>query len=217
MPGYAPGVNYQIKVPMDSGTAGSSPYRGNALMPAAQFKIYVVVNGQTNLPIEMIGSFETLGQPAKSANIDVTLGVDANGDGIPDQWEYAFLAALGLNIPLSSINANSVLTPDGLTLRQQYLLGAYPYLTDQILRITFAGFHGISPDLTFPVITGRYYSVLGSPDALNWSPLSFFLPSDDPQGAPRTSYYATSITTLEVYVVPPTGAVKAQFYRIQVQ
>jgi len=216
LPGYAPGVNYRLKVPMD---AGDTPdlYQPNALMAAAQFRLYVVINNVTNLPIEMTASYPALGQPGKVTRIDLTLGVDSNGDGIPDQWERAFLATLGLNLPLSALNANSVLTPDGLTLRQQYLFGTYPFNPSQPCLATFLGFKGNSPDLQFPTMTGRYYSVLGATDARNWSTVSFYLPSDDPAGAPRTYYYAPGIGTAEVLVVPPVTPTHTQFYRILVQ
>jgi len=216
LPGYAPGVNYRLKVPMDSGDTPDL-YQANALMATAAFKLYVVINNVTNLPIEMSVNYATLGQAGRATRIDLTLGVDSNGDGIPDQWERAFLSTLGLNVPLSSLNANSVLTPDGLTLRQQYLFGTYPFNPSQPCLVTFAGFKGNSPHLVFPTITGHSYSVLGSSDAKNWSTVSFFLPTDDPNGAARSYYYAPAITTAEVYVAPAATPARTQFYRVLVQ
>lgn len=216
LPGYAPGVNYKLKVPMDS---GQSPglYQPTAQLAAAPFKLFVVINNATNLPIEMTGSFATLGQPGGSVRMDLTLGVDSNGDGIPDSWEEAFLAALGLNVPLASIHANSVLTSDGLTLRQQYVFGTYPFNPSQPCRVTLAGFQGSSPTLQFPTMTGRYYSVLISSDTVHWSTASFYLPTDDPSGPARTSYYSPGIGTAEVQVLPASTPAPQQFYRILVQ
>lgn len=220
MPGYAPGVNYQLKVPMDSGDTPDL-YRWNALTASAPYKLYVVLNGVTNLPIEMTVNYATLGQPGKSARIDLTLGVDSNGDGIPDAWENAFLAslaAMGINPPLlSQLNPNGIYTADGLTLRQQYLFGTYPFNPSQPCLATFAGFKGGSPELLFPTITGRYYSVLASADAEHWNTVSFYLPTDSQSGPARTYYYAPGVATAEVYVVPPGNGVKTQFYRILVQ
>jgi len=216
LPGYAPGVNYRLKVPMDSGDTPDL-YQANALMATAPFKLYVVINNVTNLPIEMTVNYSTLGQAGQATRIDLTLGVDSNGDGIPDQWERAFLSTLGLNLPLSSLNANSVLTADGLTLRQQYLFGTYPFNPSQPCSVTFAGFKAGSPHLLFPTITGRSYTVLSSADARHWTTASFFLSTDDPNGASRSYYYAPGITTAEVYVVPPASAARTQFYRVLVQ
>ncbi len=216
LPGFGAGVNYQIKVPMD---AGQTPdlYAPNALLAAAPFNIVVVIGTLTNIPIEMTGNFSALGQPGKSTRIDLTLGVDSNGDGIPDAWESAFLAALAMNIPLSSLHANSVLTPDGLTLRQQYLLGTYPFDPGDPCKITLMGFSSSGPVLQFPTITGRSYTVLGSSDLKHWSAVSFNLASDGQGGSTRTYYYALGIATIQVHLVPPPPGTTKQFYRIQVQ
>ena len=214
VPGYAPGINYRLKVPMDSGQTPDL-YQSAAQLAAAPFKLYVVMNNVTNLPIEMTGNYDALGQPGKAARFDLTLGVDANGDGIPDAWEQAFLATIGLNVPLNSLNANSVLTPDGLTLRQQYLFGTYPFNPSQPCEVTFVDFNGNQPHLQFPTITGRYYSVLASTDTKHWNTVSFSLPTDS-AGTTRTAYYAPGITTQDVYLMPPTTG-QPHFYRILVQ
>jgi len=216
LPNYAPGLNYLLRVPMD---AGSSPglYMADAQAGGAQFQLWVVVNGATNLPIEMTGSYDSLGKPGAQARINLTLGVDSNGDGIPDAWETAFLQSLGLNLPLSALNANSVLGATGLTLRQEYLFGAYPYNPALPCSITFSGFHAGSPDLTFPTVNGRTYTVLVSSDTRNWTTAGFRLATDDSASPARSSYYSGSAGTVEVYVTPPAAAPAASFYRVLVQ
>ena len=216
VPGYAPGVNYRLKVPMDSGNT-AVPYLPNALVAPAQFKLLVVINGVTNLPIEMKVSYAALGQPGKTARIDLTLGVDANGDGIPDAWEYAFLATLGVDLPLASLNGNTVLTPDGLNLRQQYLFGTYPFNPDEPCVVNFMGIQNGVAALQFPTITGRYYSVQSSPDATHWTTASFLLPADGANATPRTFYYAPGIATAEVHLPAAANGTKARFFRLVVQ
>ena len=216
IPGLSAGINYQLKVSMDA-SPPPDLYQPDALFAAAPFKMVVVIGTVTNNPIEMSGSFAALGQPGKTTRIDLTLGVDANGDGIPDAWEYAFLATLGTNISLASLNANSVLTPDGRTLRQQYLLGTYPFDPGDPLQLRFMGFNGPSAVLEFPTVTGRSYTVLGSTDLINYSPVAFALASDGPGGPTRTFYYAPGIATIQVHVPPSPSGPTTRFYRIQVQ
>ena len=216
LPGYAPGINYLLRVPMDSGQT-PDPYEADAQFGGAKFKLWVVLNNTTNLPIEMSGVFDQLGKPGAQVRINLTLGVDSNGDGIPDAWENGFLAALGLNLPLSSLNANSVLTPDGLTLRQQYVFGAYPFNPSEPCKVTFAGFRGSSPHLVFPTVTGRSYTVLSSSDTRTWNVVPFYLPTDDSAGPARNSYYSPGVGSMEVYVVPSAAPSTAQFYRVLVQ
>jgi hypothetical protein len=215
LPGYAPGINYQLKVPMDAGQT-MDLWRPDALLAASTFKMVVVIAGVTNIPIEMTGDFKTIGQPGQSTRADLTLGVDANGDGLPDAWEYAFMALIGTNVPLSSLNANSVLTPDGRTMRQQYVLGTYPFDPGDTLNITFVGMYYNSPVLRFPTVAGRSYAVQSSSDLKNWSEVPFNLPGDA-LGIPyRSYYYAPSVAPVQVYVAPPASH-SAQFYRILVQ
>jgi hypothetical protein len=215
LPGFAPGINYQLKIPMDAGQT-MDLWQPNALLATSTFKMVVVIAGVTNIPIEMTGGFATIGQPGQSSRVDLTLGVVANGDGLPDAWEYAFMALIGTNVPLSSLNANSVLTPDGRTLRQQYVLGTYPFDPGDTLNITFIGIYYNSPVLRFPTVAGRSYTVQSSSDLKNWSAVPFNLPGDTLGVSYRSYYYAPSVAPVQVYVAPPASS-KAQFYRVLVQ
>ena len=49
-----PGINYLLKVPMDSG-ATPNPYHPASMRMAMPFKIRVLTGAQVYLPIEMIG------------------------------------------------------------------------------------------------------------------------------------------------------------------
>jgi len=210
------GVNYLLRVPLDSGVTPDL-YQPNVLLPADAFKLVVVIGTATNLPIEMTSTNFALGSWAKSTRLDLTLGVDANGDGLPDAWEYAFLAAIGATNTLASLNAHSVLTPDGLTLLQQYLMGTALFDPNHPLQITFLGFNGAAPVLQFPTISGRTYTVLMSTDLNNWSPAAFNLSSDEPSAPTRSSYIASSTEAIQVYVAPPPTGITHECYRIQVQ
>src|SRR5262245_8467330 len=71
-----PGVNYLLKVPLDSGvTLGLS--QPKALVPGSSYKLVVVIDAVTNLPIEMATNYLSIGQWAKTARVDLTLGVDS--------------------------------------------------------------------------------------------------------------------------------------------
>jgi hypothetical protein len=210
-----PGVNFLLKVPLDAGSAPDL-YQPNALLPAAAYKLVVVIGTVTNVPIEIGTNYLSLGQWAKSTRVDLTLGVDSNGDGIPDSWELAFMAMIGTNLPLSSLNGNTILTPDGLTLRQQFILGTVLFDPGNPLRLIFVGFAGSSPILQFPTINGRSYSVLTSPDLRSWSPVYFNLTSEG-LGATHPFYFASGVGTIQVYVAPPPPTTPRQFYRVQVQ
>jgi hypothetical protein len=214
IPGLAAGVNYQIKVPMDAGQT-TQLYRPDALLVSAPFTMLVAVGTATNLPIEMT-NYVLLGNPGGGTRINLTLGTDSNGDGIPDAWELAYLTTLGLNVPLSSLNANSVLA-GGLTLWQAYLLGLPVFDPGTQFQITMVGFAGTSPLLEFPGMTGRSYTVLGSSDLNTWTPLSFNLPTDAPGTQAQSFFYSSTIQNVQVQVNVPAPASAAMFLKVLLQ
>ncbi len=215
-PGQAPGVNYQLQVPMDAGIT-PDPYEPTALTASAAFKLYVVIGQVTNLPIQMAGNFALLGQPGKQTRIDLTVGVDSNGDGIPDAWEMAYLAAIGSNLSLANVNANSVLGPDGLTLLQEYLAGYYPFDPADTFLLKLVDVHGGSPILQFTAITGRSYTLLGSADLNTWAPLSFLIPSEGANGPTHSVFVAPSVQTLQLQALQPAAGPQMHYFRLMLQ
>ena len=211
-PGLAIGVNYAIHVPMDAGII-PGPYVSKALTAATPYTLYVSVGGTTNLPIEMMGATPVLGQPAQLTLQNLTLGVDANGDGIPDAWETVFLQETGATNALAFLTANTVI--GGRTVLQQYLLGNYPTDPTNVFNVQLVSQNAGSAVLAFTAITGRSYTVLGSPDLKNWTTLSFTMPASGPNV--MSSYYASIIQPLQIQTVQPASVPPMQFFRLQLQ
>jgi len=213
-PGLAVGVNYILQVPMDSGSI-AGPYVANALTTATPYQMYVSVGTATNLPIEMVGASPLLGKPAQLTLQNLTLGTDANGDGIPDAWEALFLQEIGANVALASINTNADYAHDGRTLLQEYLLGNYPYNPGANFMVKIVNQNAGSAVLAFTTMTGRSYTVYGSPDLNNWTALSFTVPVSGP--AAMSSYYSQNIQPMQIQTVQPTNAPQMQFFRLRLQ
>ena len=212
-PNLAIGVNYAVRVPMDAGSV-SPPYVSNALTAGTQYKLYVVVGAATNLPIEMTGAYAVLGAPSQSALQNLTLGADANADGIPDAWEAAFLASLRLNLALTNINPNADYAHDGHTLRQEFVLGNYPYQSNAF-NVKIVSLNAGSAVLSFGTTIGRTYTASGSSDLVNWTPLSFTIPAAGTNA--QTAYYSSGVQTLQIQTVQPPAAPPIQFFRLQFQ
>ena len=202
VPGLDFQINYELEVPMDAGLT-ADPYEPDALMTGAAFTMLVVLGGTTNLPIQMAGNLSQLGQPGAQNRIDLTLGVDSNGDGIPDAWELAYLSEIGSSLSLSNLNANSVIGPNGLTLLQEFLAGYYPSDPTDNFTLRLLNISGGSALLQFTATTGRYYSLLGSSDLRSWVPLSFRIPAEGSSGAIHSFYYSQGIQTLQLQTLPP--------------
>lgn len=217
-PGLAIGVNYAINVPMDAGTMGG-PFKANALVVSTPYKLYVTVGTQTNVPLEMASGYATLGGPASLARQNLTLGTDSNGDGIPDAWEQAFLFETGNYISLSAINPNKDYTGSGRTLKQEYLLGNYPYnpptSPNNDFAVQIVSQTNSSATIAFTTMTGRSYTAYGSADLQNWTPLNFTVPSAGTNVA--SFYYAPTIQPIQIQTVAPTNGLAVQFFKVELQ
>jgi len=215
-PNLAVGVNYQLQAPMDT-LLKPDLYRPNALAVGAGFRMYVVIGNVTNVPIISTSTTNYLGQPTKMTRIDLTLGLDSNGDGIPDAWELAFLAAIGSNLTLADLNAGLDVAHDGRTLMQEYLLGSAAFNPGNPFAVRMVDFNAGAPILEFPTEISRSYTVLGSTNLQQWAVLPFRLPSEGPSAVTRTNFTASVVQTLQVQVVTSGPGPRAQFFRISSQ
>ena len=209
------GLNYRLTIPMDAGVTPER-YRPTALQPLVPFRIKVTIGRTTWLPIEMQGSLVALGQPAQRTRLDLTLGVDSDGDGLPDAWEYALLQQLGGNGTLQDIRPEDDLDGDGLSNLQEYLAGTYAYDRSQSLLLELADVGTNSARLRFTAVTGRTYQVLTGSDLRGWNPVPFrVLGTAD---GPVTEYKAADVRLIEVEVqVPESGSeTSARFFRLKV-
>jgi len=163
----------------------------------------------------MTGGYLTLGQPATQTLQNLTLGTDANGDGIPDQWEQVFLAEIGISIPLSAINPNHDYTGDGRTLKQEYLLGNYPFNPADDFSVQIVSQNAGSAVLAFTSMLGRTYTAYGSPDLKNWTPLGFTIVGGGTNA--QAACYSSAIQPMQIQTVQPTNAPAMQFFRLSLQ
>ena len=212
VPGLAPGINYRLSIPMDSGIAPDS-YKPTAMKPSLPFSIRVKIGQATYLPMELSGSYASLGQPAESTRLDLTLGVDADGDGLPDAWQQLIRRMLG---PSALTGRNDDADGDGLTNLQEYLLGTYAFIPDDGFRLKLTKSSGGNPLLEFTVITGRTYTIHSSTNLQTWAPMSFKIPANGP--ADRGSYTATDVGVLQVEPqLPGGGPGHHSYFKLQVQ
>lgn len=171
IPFLGPGLNYRLRVPMDSGLTGTA-YRPNALQPTVSFRIQVRIGSVTYLPMELSGGYANLGKAGYTTHLDLTLGVDSDGDGLPDAWKLALIAMLGGDLTLADIRPDDDLDGDGLTNMQEYIAGTYAWDPEDGLRLEVAGFSEENrPLLDFMIIRGRTYTVMASSDLKTWEPV----------------------------------------------
>lgn len=215
-PNVEPGANYRLAVPMDAGITEDS-YKPTALRPTVPFKIKVRLGNTVFLPVEMKADFSKLGQPGQRTRMNLTLGEDANGDGLPDAWERALLATYGLGKDLSKLHSTDRLNGNSLTLEQQYVAGTYAYddrdgFTLKALRADAEGAR-----LEFMAVQGRTYTVYGSADCQVWVTVPFRLAGQGDTAALLPCYYSADIRVVQVDVQLPGTAPALRFFKLMVQ
>jgi hypothetical protein len=120
-------------------------------------------------------------------------GTDADGDGMPDEWERAN----GLNAA-DGRDASSDLDADGATSLAEFLAGTDPRSPGSALRLS-ARIGALDVELLFEAAEGKSYSILAADPVDNsaWERLASI-----PGGPART------------IVTPARTATKARFYRV---
>jgi hypothetical protein len=130
----------------------------------------------------------------------IAMGVDSNGNGIADAWEYLYFGGL-----LSPGQENSSPNGSGQTLLQDYQDGVNPNTPNGALRITAYSTNagGASSNVTFTTNAGRLYTIEVNTDLtmpLNWtdSGLGMFAPD---QGTSTTRVVTQGSTTKRFFRV----------------
>jgi hypothetical protein len=213
IPGLQPGVNYQLEAPMDAGITADL-YKPTALRPTVAFRVKVRIGQTIYLPIEMKGDYSHMGQPGQRTRLDLTLGEDANGNGLPDAWERALLQAGG---GTGAIRPEDDFDGDGLSNLEEYLAGTYAFDSKDGFSLKISRTENQTIQLTFLAIRGRTYSIVGSADFQTWVPVQFRIPAQGPEAPFLTDYYASDVRVLRVEVLSPAGQPSMRFFNLMVQ
>jgi hypothetical protein len=215
VPGLEAGVNYRIEVPVDAGLT-SDLYRPTAMLPAAPFRIRVKIAGRTFLPIEMKANMALLGQPAQSSRVDLTLGEDTDGDGLPDAWERSVIAAGKLGLTLEGLKPGDRLNGNPLSVLDAYLAGTYAWDPKDGFRLDIVAFSQADPVLEFVALRGRSYTVSGSDDLQTWKPMGFRVEGSSSDTG-RLFYQTTQLQRVRVVVGGEAGGAAPKFYKLLVK
>ena len=221
VPGMSADANYKLIIPMDAGTSVDL-YKSIALRSTVPFRIVVKIGTTQWLPIEMAGDYSLLGKPGQSTRIDLTLGEDTNGNGLPDAWERAMIAARGWHVSLAGLNANSSPGTNRVTLMQEYVAGTYGFEDANGLNLNIVRVEAGVPLLEFMSVRGRNYSIVGSTNLKVWTPVAFSGAITDPATGTVTTetmddFQSTAVKLMQVRVVPAPGTPPPLFYKLRIR
>jgi hypothetical protein len=208
--GVEPTVNYRLAVPMDAGLTADL-YQPTALRPAMPFTIRVRIGNVTYLPLQLKGSFAKLGQPGQQTLLNLTLGEDSDGDGLPDAWERL------INADISQVNPGDDFDGDGLSNREEYLAGTYAFDPASGFALTISEVLETGARMKFTSVRGRSYRLEGSADMKRWAPSAFRLPTDGTNGIARSVFVGADVRVVEVEAIKPTGEPEARFFRLLIE
>jgi hypothetical protein len=211
-----PGVNYRLAVPMDAGTT-SDLYKPNAVRSTVPFKIKVKVGAMTYLPIEMVADYSRLGRPGDRTLLNLTLGEDSDGDGLPDAWERALIAQSGKTQSLKDIRPEDDLDGDGLSNAKEYVSGNYAFDSKDGLSLKAIGAAQGVTTLEFMALSGRTYTIYSSSDFQKWSATPFRIPAEGTSASSHSNYQSRDVRILQVEVGGESPGQVTQFYKLMVQ
>ena len=218
--------NYVLRIPVATAAADGHAIQGATLAISAVDDLGKTWTGLVADPL--------CGPSGGVREVDIVLGTDKNGDGIPDElyaeledeWAIGGYASSGDEFdPMADHDGDGV-----PTLHEAYS-GTDPFDPDDTLRITGFSAAGAGEGtangaadpaggwaLTFPAVPGRAYAVVGEADlsARAWAPVPFA--AEPGSGAASTVVVLPSSAKpgpVTVYLLPSDAP--AAFFRVRVE
>lgn len=210
--------NYQVRLRVDMMRGASSSYSSLALNPGDAYTIAVDVGGERFYPLE-IANPPQMGAPAERRRLDLTLGIDSDGDGLPDAWEESQLYEAGY-LPgsdgwdLSLIDRESDFDEDGVGNWAEYVAGTYALEHLAVLQLEIKEFLDDAVRLEFYAIYGRTYRLESSTDLEAWSFVSLVTSPEQLGESAPTAFQPETSGIASVYAPRDADTI---FYRLIAQ
>ena len=208
--------NYELQIRVDQTRAGTRTYTATAVPPQGVFSLVVTLNGQDFYPIEASGTLRA-GQGGERVRLDLSLGADANHDGLPDAWQEFQLYQAGRRPgqpgwDISLITKEGDFDGDGTSNFLEYLAGTFAGDAAERFELKLTGKSASLVSFEFYAITGKVYGIEQSADLQTWTAAPFAL---TPSGTTATLHQATAIGPQNAYIAAVAGT--SRFYRLTVR
>ena len=211
--------NYELTVSMDHARAGTTAYKTGVLTTQSQFSLVVEMDGAKFYPIEVNGDL-TAGKGGERVRLDLNLGEDSDGDGLPDVWEQWQLYLGGYfpdengNWPIHLIDRNGDLDGDGSSNWREYVAGTFAADSTESFTLEIKEKQPDFVRFEFFAIAGKTYTIERTTDLSTWSRVDFSIHAAT---APRESLHAASeIGIVPAFITPLAGGGK-EFFKLSVR
>lgn len=180
----APGVNFVLRAPLDDGRG--TAYRTASAIRGQQIEIVVLHNGVEKTILET-NALPSVGAPGSILPINVTAGVDANQNNMPDFWDEVLVYfSDGALTNINQVVGGDDFDGDGQSNWEEYLAGTLAFLADDFFGIdSLARAGGAHAAMRFLSTAGKIYRAYAAPTALvdghwAWSNTTFAATADEP-------------------------------------
>ncbi|MEN8785426.1 MAG: hypothetical protein ABF379_13770 [Akkermansiaceae bacterium] len=208
--------NYELRVRIDQNRSGTTLYTEKAVEAQGLFSLVVEMNGSRFYPIEVTGNL-TAGKGGERVKLDLNLGADSDGDGLPDVWEQWQLHQAGRapdedgNWDLHLLDKDGDFDRDGQSDLVEYIAGTFAGDATETFGLTVKEKLADRVRLEFFGIPGKAYTIESSEDGKTWTRVDFAIESDGPSAR---AYQATEVGLLSVFTV---SSAPTTLYRITVR
>lgn len=209
--------SYELNMRIDQNRSGTAFYTEKAVAAGGLFSLVVSMNGELFYPIEVSGNL-TAGKGGERVKLDLTLGEDKDGDGLPDVWEAWQLYQAGLypdengEWDLSLIDKNGDFDKDGQSNWLEYIAGTFAGDATETFGLTIKEKQPESVRFEFYGITGKVYTIESSPDMKTWTRVAFAV---GVPGAGNNAHQASDVGIVSAFTTPRFGI--SEFYRLTVR
>lgn len=211
--------NYELKIRIDSNRPGTVLYTQNAVAAGGSYSLVVEMNGSLFYPIEVAGDLNA-GIGAERTRLDLNLGEDSDGDGLPDAWEQWQLYQAGvfpneLGVwPIDLIDREGDFDRDGTNDYFEYVAGTFAGDATERFQLLIKEKTASQVRFEFYGITGKTYRIersvgLGGEE---WTPVPFTVGAP---GVGQTVYQAGDVGILSAFAIPDSD--EKSFYRLTVR
>jgi hypothetical protein len=210
--------NYELRVRLDHNRSGTTAYNEKALATQGPFSLAVDIAGVRYYPIEVSGNL-TAGKGGERVRLDLNLGEDSDGDGLPDVWEQWQLYQAGINPdengnwPIHLIDRNGDFDNDGMSNWLEYVAGTFAGDATERFALEIKEKSDTQVRFAFFAITGKTYTIEKSTDLKTWTQAAFSIGA---MAAGHPSWTSEDVAIVSAFTQPESSGGKC-LYRLTVR